>query len=352
MVKGFMTAILSFAAVIGLISVVQVSKVQAYTSADVKKVTICHSHQPQPSQGGGAGPQDNPYNRESINKSAVFNAGHDEHDGPVFNNTNQLNWGDIIPEFDYVEKVRGVDTVKHYDGLNWTELGQAIWNNGCKYPSPEIVVRVNCDRQDRVRVIIRNTGTAEGTVEVNGDPYVIPAGEREVVRFADGTHVVVTMNGEELYNETVTCNDATPLEANTVVTGKCVEATRSFVLTFINTGNKESVATVNGKEVAIPADGKAVDVSVVTGSTPTKITVVLDGKTVLDTTKVCIQGRGSVTETPVLPTGSGAAVGDVTSLPVTSGAGDKAAALVVMIGSILATAGGYALRARSGELSI
>ncbi len=70
--------------------------------------------------------------------------------------------------------------------------------------------------------------------------------------------------------------------------------------------------------------------------------------------KTC-QGQGNVQEipqAPTIPTGGGAAVGDVTSLPVTSGAGDKAAALVVMIGSILATAGGYALRARSGELSI
>lgn len=93
------------------------------------KITICHSHQPNPSQGGGQGPQNNPYNKESVSVSAADgiagNSGqqpdHYSHNGPLFvPGTNQNYWGDIIPP------IEGV-----HSGLNWTTEGQAIWNNDC-----------------------------------------------------------------------------------------------------------------------------------------------------------------------------------------------------------------------------
>ena len=351
MVKGFMAAILTVATLAGALMLLDTPTV----SADEHKVEICHRRN---AVNNAYGPK-----KIEIAKQAIFKQGHDTHTGPVATSAvvaqqlkdSQIEWGDIIPPFEYKDKGQ----TQQYAGMNWTAEGQAIWNNNCQYlveTSPDIQFRVNCDRQDRVRVILRNQGTAEGSITVNGIVHTLAIGERKVVRFDADTRVVIILDGQTVYDEVVTCNDATPLSPNTVFQGACVEATQSFVLTFTNTGNKESLAVVNGQNVTIPADGKGVEVAVKTGATPTQISVVLDGKTVLETTKVCIQGQGNVQEipkTPALPTGgSGAAVGDVTSLPVTSGASDQLAALVVMIGSILATAGGYALRARSGELSI
>lgn len=91
-----------------------------------EKVLICHSTQSQPSNGGGAGPQNNPYNPIEVSIDATGPSGlgdhYENHTGPVFNNTNQDFWGDIIPP------------IGDQPGLNWTELGQAIYNNDCAFP--------------------------------------------------------------------------------------------------------------------------------------------------------------------------------------------------------------------------
>lgn len=86
------------------------------------KVTICHR--------GNA--VKNPYQRNSVDKSAVNGGGendHSQHTGPVPTSEAQAqqykddktDWGDIIPPFD------------GYAGLNWTAEGQAIYNNNCEY---------------------------------------------------------------------------------------------------------------------------------------------------------------------------------------------------------------------------
>jgi hypothetical protein len=90
------------------------------------KVTICHrtdSHS-------------NPYVQETVAIESVDgNANNDngkgdhllDHTGPVFPATGQDGkWGDIIPP---VSSDMG-STV----GLNWTDAGQAIYNNGCNVP--------------------------------------------------------------------------------------------------------------------------------------------------------------------------------------------------------------------------
>ena len=41
-----------------------------------------------------------------------------------------MNWGDIIPPYDYQPDDEA--PVFHYDGLNWTDEGQAIWENDCQ----------------------------------------------------------------------------------------------------------------------------------------------------------------------------------------------------------------------------
>jgi hypothetical protein len=150
---------------------------------------------------------------------------------------------------------------------------------------------------------------------------------------------------------------------NTSLTYVCDTTKQAVVLTFVNTGEASSTVTVNGKDTVVSADGKAVVVEVETGTKTTLVSVAIDGVPVKDTQGeftnrpfVCIVGRGVQTggtkgTTPTVPVtsaGAGAATAEVQSLPVTSGSGDQAAAVIVMIASMLATVGGYALRARTG----
>src|SRR4029079_5713243 len=44
----------------------------------------------------------------------------------------KFNWGDIIPPYDY--QPTEDSPVFHYDGLNWTAEGEAIWKNDCVAP--------------------------------------------------------------------------------------------------------------------------------------------------------------------------------------------------------------------------
>ncbi len=61
--------------------------------------------------------------------------GHLNHTGPIYPAD---GWGDIIPPFDYPS---GWRHTAHYDGMNWTSAGQAIWRNGCQVPSAPVAVQ-------------------------------------------------------------------------------------------------------------------------------------------------------------------------------------------------------------------
>lgn len=86
------------------------------------KIDICHrtnSHQ-------------NPYTLMSVDSSSILgqhSSKHGNHNGPVWYPGIQGNWGDIIPPFDYWFIIP-----LHYDGKNWNEEGQEIWNNDCQIP--------------------------------------------------------------------------------------------------------------------------------------------------------------------------------------------------------------------------
>jgi hypothetical protein len=116
--KLIVIAVFAFAG-LGLVSTQEPKTVEA--AAD--KVTLCHA----------TSSRTNPYGPKpiTIDKNAVFKAGHDGHNGNIFdpNDSNQSNWGDIIPSFQYVEK--GV--TKTYPGKN-LPAGQAWLDNGCQKP--------------------------------------------------------------------------------------------------------------------------------------------------------------------------------------------------------------------------
>jgi hypothetical protein len=86
----------------------------------VTKVTICHR----------TNSNSNPYVQITPDVSGVLD-GHAGHTGPVWDPTlkaQHIKWGDIIPPFDYAGG--------SYPGMNWTQAGQAIYDNGCVPPGP------------------------------------------------------------------------------------------------------------------------------------------------------------------------------------------------------------------------
>jgi uncharacterized repeat protein (TIGR01451 family) len=96
---------------------------------EIKKHTICHA----------TSSTTNPYSghEETINPSGsgVLN-GHLDHTGPVPTSQadleqmkdDHIQWGDIIPPFEWDGQTYS---------LNWTDAGQAIFDNGCAVPQPE-----------------------------------------------------------------------------------------------------------------------------------------------------------------------------------------------------------------------
>lgn len=81
-------------------------------------VTICHA----------TASNVNPYNVQHPAKSSDV-SGHDGHNGPVWFDGIQGDWGDIIPPFDY--------NGGSYLGKNWTTEGQGFYNNDCNAPDSD-----------------------------------------------------------------------------------------------------------------------------------------------------------------------------------------------------------------------
>ena len=105
------------------------ANVVAKKKDDDHKIEICHR----------TNSVTNPYNKIEVDENAADgNTGNNggqadhfaEHQGPIFDPENPPppphngdQWGDIIPP------IEGT-----HDGLNWTEEGQAIWENDCNFP--------------------------------------------------------------------------------------------------------------------------------------------------------------------------------------------------------------------------
>jgi len=83
-----------------------------------ESVTICHA----------TASTENPYVQQTpnIQNDGSLVGGHLDHTGPIYP---AQNWGDIIPSYQSGEF--------SYPGMNWTDEGQAIWNNNCNIPQQD-----------------------------------------------------------------------------------------------------------------------------------------------------------------------------------------------------------------------
>jgi len=107
---------------------------QASQGGDDHKETICHR----------TNAENNPYVVITIDKAAIFKRGHNTHDeGPVWEpgfKAAGKHWGDIIPPFDYYASPQDErdNVLSRYGGLNYTDAGKAILDNGCEVPQEEV----------------------------------------------------------------------------------------------------------------------------------------------------------------------------------------------------------------------
>lgn len=80
-------------------------------------IDICHA----------TGSDSNPYIVNSPSKDGDV-SGHADHEGPIWFDGINEDWGDIIPPFTFPGG--------SFPGLNWTAEGEAIHANGCNIPDP------------------------------------------------------------------------------------------------------------------------------------------------------------------------------------------------------------------------
>ncbi|HEX4520260.1 MAG TPA: DUF11 domain-containing protein [Gaiellaceae bacterium] len=93
-----------------------------------------------------------------IANNGDLQGGHLDHTGPVYG-PGVTGWGDIIPPYTYVD---GNGVTRTFPGYNWTDDGQAIWNNGCSPAPPPnvklltVAARVCPSYQDVTANLARN----------------------------------------------------------------------------------------------------------------------------------------------------------------------------------------------------
>lgn len=359
MLKRIIALTLAIAAFTVVAGLVQANTAKAEVVV-VNKVEICHSRQPQPSNGGGAGAQGNPYGPSKLDVSvaSIFSAnGHDIHDGAVFNNTGQDFWGDIIPPFYYESGSGRNKVVNYYPGMNWTVEGQAIYNNNCQYPFVQVQpegkshYKLKCELLKLKAPKSIQPEDASYQYYLNGQPVAL--GNHDLA--AGEYTLTLKVNNVLVDTDVVTieaCDDGEVLTPDTSVAVVCPVDGLNVELTFTNTGTAASNVTVNGTPYVVAAG--ATVVATVPKAPVVNLTIVIDGQPAEPTTVTCpTGGSGGNGETPTTPTtpvtvvvNGGGTAEEVVSLPVTSGSSDKIASIASMIGAVLATVGGYVVRMR------
>lgn len=184
-----------------------------------------------------------------------------------------------------------------------------------------------------------------------------------------GYHVKVTVNadgsqGSDKKSKVIWVEGCEPEEPQGVPSSavSLVCPTNTYKLTVSNTGTTELSVQINGVDRKIAVGGAAITADFNVGDVLTvKVDgtpVTVEGKVLNNFKLVTCQGMGSTVTTNnttntttnvVASTGFGAgAATDVESLPVTSGSSAQAAGVIMTLGTILAAAGAYLTRSRSG----
>jgi hypothetical protein len=107
---------LAWLSVVGLSAAALFAPSSSALAAQPEDIIICHS----------TGANTNPYVIHTPAKSGDV-SGHADHTGPVWFDGITVEWGDIIPPFDYAGG--------SFPGLNWTAEGQAFYDNDCNIPA-------------------------------------------------------------------------------------------------------------------------------------------------------------------------------------------------------------------------
>jgi len=296
------------------------------------KITICHR----------TDSVTNPYDHISVDVSAA-DGGNDrgdhysEHQGPLaysqayaqtLKNAHQ-NWGDIIPP------VPG-----HHNGLNWTTLGQAMYNNDCNYvtqvePTAPTFVDPTCE-SDGSYTIPTKTGVVykiNGSI-VTAGTYKVEAGDSVTVN-AYPTSSAYMLTGTTTWSHNFTapedCNTNEKV-ANIHYGVACSD--KGAVVTLTNDGTAAGDATVNGEVITVGI-GATVTRTFDTTDSGLKISIVINDKTVYDQVVTCDTGSvlGASTDQPI------------TTLPYTSG--DTTLPILAIVGVAVAAIGLASITART-----
>lgn len=130
----------------------------ALAGGNADKVTICHR----------TNSITNPYVQITVDQSAVDgqkggNPDHyGRHQGPVFApglKAMGTKWGDIIPP-----------VAPFHEGLNWTDEGRGIYDNGCKPVLPPEPTTTTTAPEVTTTTVTSTDGTTDGTVGENPPP--------------------------------------------------------------------------------------------------------------------------------------------------------------------------------------
>lgn len=225
---GLATAVVVLAQV-----VMPVQAAFAYAPTDTPtngQLTICHSTQPNPSNGQGQGPQGNPYNQITVDLSAVDGEGgndHTSHTGVADGQPSHvytpgaLSWGDIIPAYG------------SYAGLNWDNAGKAIYYNDCNIPG--VATAVNGTFTDPCGPTPNAAFVDPVTTGVTYHP-VTTGNTTTVTATANTGYVLSNPNWSQTYtDQLVSCETETPKDATAEVevsTPKCDETGEAVYTNF------------------------------------------------------------------------------------------------------------------------
>ena len=171
------------------------------------KITICHA----------TSSETNPYTSPTVDiASAGYpdgSSGHAGHgrDGVWYPGAKAdgFDWGDIIPPYDYGDF--------HYDGLNWTEAGQAIYRNDCNFPKEEHNPAIHVEKTPSVTTLPAGGGEVTYTYVVTNTGDV----ELSDVSVSDNKCAPVTyVSGDTNDDELLDLNETWTFTCTTTITAK------------------------------------------------------------------------------------------------------------------------------------